>query len=168
MPDTRISTETRARITAAWPALLSGIASGRTIKSLLAEAGISADMIRCYRGEDPLADKQWADARLASADAYMDEAVSVARNPIAPQLQPDGTVLTMRIDPAHARTYIDTLKWAARVRNPRDYGDKQQIDMQVKSVDLTRIIQDANARLVAARTGRILDHEAGPLLADLL
>jgi hypothetical protein len=46
---------------------------------------------------------------------------------------------------------VDTLKWAARIRNPRLYGDKAQLDVNVRTLDLTRIISDAQARLAASR-----------------
>ncbi|HEY5636269.1 MAG TPA: hypothetical protein VIS77_05155, partial [Burkholderiales bacterium] len=58
------------------------------------------------------------------------------------------------LDPAHARMRVDTLKWAARIRNPRLYGDKAQLDVNVRTVDLTRIIEAANARLAAAQAAR--------------
>jgi hypothetical protein len=57
----------------------------------------------------------------------------------------------------HARTRIDTLKWAARVRNPRVYSEKQTVDLNVRSVDLTAIIRDANARLAQAREPRLIE-----------
>jgi hypothetical protein len=75
--------------------------------------------------------------------------------------------LVIRLDPAHARNAIDTLKWAAKTRNPKVYSDKAVIDMNIRTVDLTRIITEAAARLAVHRAGRVIEHEQ-PLLADLL
>lgn len=92
----------------------------------------------------------------------MDEAMTVARDPMVSVTDDSGKQVIVRRDAAHARTYIDTLKWAARIRNPAAYGDKQQIDMNVRTVDLTAIIQAANARLARAREPITIEHEASP------
>lgn len=151
----RISADTAARIAAAWPDILAGLASGRLVRDVLKDAGLTADMLRAYKAASAEARTQWDDAREQSADAFMDEALEVANNDKA--------------DPAHARVKIDTLKWAARIRNPRLYGDKAQLDVNVRTVDLTRIIEAANARLAAAQAGRVIEAEVvRPTLADLL
>ena len=74
----------------------------------------------------------------------------------------DGKPVIIAWDSAHARTRIDTLKWAARLRNPRDYSDKAQLDVNVRTVDLTRIIEQANQRLANAPRARILEHNQAP------
>ena len=80
--------------------------------------------------------------------------------------------LIIPVDAAHARNAIDTLKWAAKVRNPRTYSDKQQLDVNIKTVDLTKIINDANARLAASKAGRVIEGTvlgmALPRLEDIL
>lgn len=166
MPDTRMSNETRARIAAAWPSILLDVAGGALIKSVLAAHNISADMLRAYRGENPALQHQWEQAREQSADAFADEALDVARDPFETVTRDaHGALLPapliVRRDPAHARTYIDTLKWAARTRDPRKYSDKSTVDLNVRTVDLNRIIADANARLEASRgAGRVLEQVA--------
>ena len=137
------------------------------VKDARERFGISAGELRAFRVLDPRYEAEWVAAREASADALYDEAMTVARGPAGrPALDDDGNVVLDKrgepviipFDAAHARTHIDTLKWAARIRNPRLYGDKQTLDVNVKTVDMTRIIQDAQKRLAAARQiGRVVE-----------
>ena len=160
MANQRISDETRAQVAKAWPLILEALAAGELVRDAIRP--FSADVIRQWRLETPGAKEQWDAAREESADAFMDDAMHAAYN--------------RGLDPAHARVRIDTLKWAARIRNPRLYGDKAQLDVNVKTVDLTRIISEANQRLAAAQaarlTGQVVEGEvirAGAArLADLL
>ena len=145
MPDTRISDATREKVRKAWPAILEGLADGKLIRDVLAQHGVSRDVLRLWLAEDQGRRTEWDLARERSADAFMDEAIEAAYN--------------RELDPAHARMRVDTLKWAARIRNPRLYGDKAQLDVNVKTVDLTRIIEAANARLIASQAGRVIEHE---------
>jgi len=135
--ETRISPETNARIARAWPEVLAAIADGAEVGKALTAAGISRDMIRAYWRDVPGSRVQWDQAREQSADAFFDQAHEIANNAGG--------------DPNLARVRLDALKWLARVRNPRVYSDKSQVDVNVRTVDLTRIILDANARLAAAR-----------------
>lgn len=149
MAETRISEETRERIRKAWPDVLAGLAAGELVRDVLARNGISSEMKRAFVLSEPGARESWDEAREASADALFDQALETANNG--------------DLDPAHARVKVDTLKWAARIRNPRLYGDKAQLDVNVRTVDLTRIIQDANARLAAAREPRTIEGEVLPM-----
>lgn len=133
----RIGPETRERIRQAWPTILADIAAGELVGPSIAKHGLSNGELRAWRATEPGTQDEWEAAREASADAFADMALQVASSPAK--------------DAAHARTYVDTLKWAARTRNPRRYGEKQQVDLNVRTIDLTRIIADANARLSAAR-----------------
>lgn len=133
-------------VAAAWPAVLDAIAAGAEVRKALADASLTRGMVRAYLKANPGARAEWDDAREASADAFMDQALEVALSDITKDAA------------AHARTRIDTLKWAARIRNPRLYGDKAQLDVNVRTVDLTRIIEAANARLAAAQQGRVIEH----------
>lgn len=143
MPNTRVSENTRARLATIWPGILESVAGGALVRDALAKAGVSRDVLRVWLVETPEARVQWEQAREASADALFDEALNTAYNE--------------ELDPAHARTRVDTLKWAARIRNPKLYGDRSHLDVNVKTVDLTRIIQDANARLIASRQAPVID-----------
>jgi len=156
MANQRISADTIARLRSAWPDLLIAVADGEPIGDSIRKYGFSPDMVRAYRALFPDASRQWELAREQSADALADKALATANNPA--------------LDPAHARLYVDTLKWAAAKRNPRAYSDKAMLDVNVKTVDLTAIIVAANARLAAANQGRVIEHDASavPQLADLL
>ena len=158
---TRIGDETRARIAAVWPALMSALETGEPFGPILDAAGLSRGQVRCYRIEDKARDTEWQVAREFGADAYADKVDEIANNPGA--------------DANIARVRIQAYQWLASKRNPRVYSEKQTIDMNVKTVDLTRIIQDANARLIASRAPRTIDHDTGQVvepepctLADLL
>ncbi len=160
---TRIGDETAARIAGAWETILARIAAGALIKDVLAELELKREWVSAYIAREPGRRAEWDDARERSADAFAEEALNVARDPFETVTkdsagQPLAAPLIVRRDPAHARTYIDTLKWAARTRNPRIYSDKSTVDLNVRTVDLTRIISDANARLEMQRAaGRIIE-----------
>jgi hypothetical protein len=131
------------------------------VRDALNERGLTRDMLRAYLVSNPQARIEWDSAREQSADALFEDALQVAFN--------------TGLDPAHARMRADVLKWAARIRNPKLYGDKAQLDVNVRTVDLTRIIESANARLHAAQSMRTiepLEHEPMPAarsaLSDLL
>ena len=143
---TRISDNTRQRIAAAWPDLLTRFAAGELIRDVLKDLGFSRSEVSAYKLQTPGAVAEWDEAREASADALFDEALEEGRKDVDKFLA------------QHVRTRIDALKWAARIRNPRMYGDKAQLDVNVRTVDLTRIIQDANARLAASKEGRVIEH----------
>ena len=115
-------------------------------------AGTTADQVRVWRIEDPARVTEWDTARAQSADAYADMILETANSAAA--------------DSNAARVKIQALQWIASRRDPRTYGDKAQVDVNVRTIDLTRIIQDANARLAATRIieGEVLK----PALADLM
>lgn len=142
---TRIGDETRARIAAAWPVLLDALETGVPFGPLLDQAGITRGQVAAYRMELAQADKEWATSREAGADAFADQVHQIANNPGA--------------DSNSARVRIQALQWLAAKRNPRVYSDKQTIDMNVRTVDLTAIIQAANARLAQARQPLTIEHE---------
>lgn len=135
-----------ALLRAAWQDMCAALAAGELIKTILASRGLTPDDLRAFLRAEPGARAEWDTAREASADSYFDELMESARDPKPRDWQ-------------QARLYQDALKWAARIRNPRLYSDKSTIDVNVKTVDLTKIIQDANARLLAQRQGRIINAE---------
>lgn len=152
---TRISAETAARIEKAWPDLLDQLAAGEVMAPHYARHGVSADQVRCWRALDKPRETAWDEAREQSADAYLDRIAEVANNASA--------------DPAGARVKIDAWRWLAAKRNPRAYSDKAQLDVNVRTIDLTRVIEAANARLAAAQVGRIIEGQVlTPKLEELL
>ena len=134
-----------AKLIAAWPNMCARLAAGDLVRDILKDAGFTREQVSAYKLSSPAVRAQWDEAREASADSFHDEALDEARADVDKELA------------QHVRTRIDTLKWAARIRNPKMYGDKAQLDVNVRTVDLTRIIQDANARLAAQQQGRIID-----------
>jgi hypothetical protein len=147
---------TRALIAPVWSNLCARLASGELVRDVLKAYSITSGQQRAYLRDAPGARQEWDDAREASADAYHDEAVTVARGDDVANL-PEGERALRARDPQAARLLVDTLKWAARVRNPRVYSEKQTVDLNVRSVDLTAIIRDANARLAAAREPKLIE-----------
>jgi hypothetical protein len=135
--NTRIGPALAERVRAAWTALLDAVANGDNIGDACAAAGLKREHVTAYRLDNPEADREWQAAREQSADAFADKVAAVAEND--------------KVDPAFARVRMDAYRWLAAKRNPRVYSDKQTIDMNVRTVDLTRIIDSANARLAAAR-----------------
>jgi hypothetical protein len=144
-----ISAETVARIEREWAGLLAKVAEGEPIGASIRAVGLSPDMVRIYRGMKPQRDVEWQRAREQSADAFADKVVDVV----------DGNG-----DPADKRVKMDAYRWIAAKRNPKQYSDKAQLDINVKTVDLTRIIEAANARLASVRRDAlpIMDAEIVP------
>lgn len=151
-----LSDKTRAAVAAAWPALLKGLAAGELVKDLLQVHGLTRDDVSRYKLSTPGTVAQWDEAREASADSIFEEAMIAARTPVDKEFA------------QHQRTYIDTLKWAARIRNPRMYSDKSQVDVNVRTLDLTKIISDANARLAASKEPRLINPHMDNNRGDLL
>lgn len=147
---TRIGPETCKRIEQAWPDLLDALAAGEVMAPHYAKAKVSADQVRVWRLQDQERASAWDAAREQSADAYADMILDVANN---------------HKDSNSARVRIQALQWLAAKRNPRTYSDKAQLDVNVRTVDLTRIIEAANARLAAAQQGRVID--ARPIVPEL-
>lgn len=134
---TRISDAMRAKIDAAYPSLLAAVANGWNIGNACKDAGVTRDQVRIRMLEKPELQKEWDLAKEQSAEAFFDDVVEIIHNP-----PPDSGI---------ARMKLDGLKWLAAKRNPARYSDKHTLDVNVKTVDLTRIVQDANARLAQAR-----------------
>lgn len=174
---TRLGDDLRARLAAAWPELLAGIAAGDLVRDVMARLGVQYSHVRAYYLESEALRAEWEAARLESADAFMDEAVQAGR--CKPELlrdekgaivwnQKTGEPVLIAPDAALARVRADTCKWAARIRNPHAYSDRAQLDVNVKTIDLTRIISEANQRLAAREVGRVIDASAQQSTADAL
>ena len=151
MSNLRISAQTRARIYELWPALLSRIAAGAMIGRELEAIGIGRDSIRAVLADNKDMRAEWDEARTASADAFFDDAIETTYSGGDPKL---------------IRAQVDALLRFAARRNPRTYSERQTLDVNVRSVDLTAIIRDANARLAAYDKGRVIEHDARPALED--
>ena len=142
----------RERCAAAWLDILARIAGGQLITAACAAHNLSREDLFRYRSGNKALMDAWEEARRASADSFFEEAINAARDPhVDVSVGDDGKTVTVRRYADATRVLIDTLKWASAKRNPREYSDKSQVDVNVKTVDLTSIIRDANARLAAAK-----------------
>ena len=113
------------------------MAAGEIMAPHYAAAKVTADQVRVWRMQDPARVAEWDAAREQAADAFADMILETANS--------------SKADSNAARVKIQALQWLAGRRNPRVYGDRQSVDVTVRTIDLTRIIADANARLSAAR-----------------
>ena len=141
---TRISPERLAMIAGKWQPLLSEIAAGdTTINGAIKAAGLTNDDVRAYRRDIAGADLEWKQAKEERADSLVDEIHATLNN--------------SKLDPQYARVKIDALKWLAAKFYPHFYNDKATLDINVKTLDLTQIVNAAQARLIAARAERVID-----------
>jgi len=152
MANTRISQETRARMFAAWEGILGKVADGALVGKTLESAGFSREMLRAFL-YDPERKKEWDTARELSADAFFDQAQEIANSCDA--------------DPKAARVRLQALMWLASKRNPRVYSEKAQLDINVRTLDLTPIISAANARLAASRVPMVIEGVSTRLSEEL-
>lgn len=133
---TRISDATREACAAAWDDVLARIEAGELIDQATAEHGLNRNIMVAYARSDPALLDQWRGAREASASALEERALATASN--------------RDLDPAHARVYVDTLKWAAAKRNPDHYSDRTRVDVR-QTVDFAGILARAEGRLAELR-----------------
>lgn len=92
------------------------IADGLTVKEAATKAGTTRKSLWLWAATDAALGDLYARARSISADAYDDEALEVART---------STPETVAAD----RLRVDQLKWAAAKRRPKEYGDRQQVEV---------------------------------------
>ena len=154
MAEARIGPELRAKIKAAWPVICAAVAEGGHVGNTYAAHGITRGQAAAFLAGDPDAREQWEEAREQSADSFFDQAQEIASNP--------------GVDSKSARVKLDALRWLAGKRNPRYYGDKSTLDVNVKTIDLTRTIAEANARLAQASRPALRDVSDAELVVPLL
>ena len=98
--------------------VLEHIASGNSLRSLAKSIpGIESAVYRALAAKDSPFCEKYARARELQAEADAD-AVSEIRD----------RVLADDITPEQGRVALDALKWSAGKRNPRKYGDRIQLD----------------------------------------
>lgn len=138
--DGKISEETRERIAEAWPSILDAVGAGElgvTVEAaakLLAGVGIRS--VQRYALQTPGARDELDQALRDGADALIERLPSL---------------IMAETDARRARVLVDTLFRIAAARDPKRYGQKASMTLDVRTVDLTRIISDAQARLEASR-----------------
>lgn len=123
--------------------ILQAIRDGARVDKTCESYGISTAQLWLFRNRDPELRAAWHDAMKDSADAYVQKAQQVIE---------DDTV-----NPKAARVKLSGYQWLAEKRDPDKYGQRTKADINVRTVDLTAIIQDANARLATSRQNQIID-----------
>lgn len=141
--NSRIGPELMAKVKADWPDICAAVAAGAQAGAEFERHGYSRWHVAAFLAQDVEAKAQWDRSREASADAFADQAQDIANNPGA--------------DSRSARVRLQALQWLASKRNPRVYSEKAQLDVNVRTVDLTKVIQDAQARLAASRTAQVVE-----------
>ena len=94
------------------------IATGTDTDKAAQAAGTTAKTLRQWAADDAELGALYARARIASAGALEDEAIRAARSSTAESYGAD-------------RVLIDTLKWAAAKRYPKEYSDKASVERTV-------------------------------------
>ena len=138
-----MSSEQRALIAQAWPDILQDIRDGERVDLTCNKYGIDRRMLWKHWSTDPVLRAAWYDALKDSADAYFTKAIQAADD--------------ADVNPKAARVRANIYQWAAEKRDPDRFGQRTRADINIKTVDLTSIIADANNRLAAARQNRIID-----------
>lgn len=143
----RLGPDTIARIEAGWQTVLAAVAAGRRMDQACEAIGLNPDHMRVYRATRPDKEREWQAARKQSAEAFADKAQDIVEGPM--------------MDAQAARVKIDFYKWLASKRDPQGFSDKAMVDINVKHVDLTRIIEAANARILAGRAPVTIENNSG-------
>ena len=111
---------------------------------------------------DPGFAEQYRRARAQAGHFYADRSIEIA-----------GRVLDGKLDPNAARVAIAAYQWAASKLNPRDYGDHQQVDVNLMVSDSTEHAPEwmkrrlAGPGVIEVQTERIPANTPGGLLADI-
>jgi len=136
-----LSEETRAKIAASWPDILDAVGAGEigvTLESAAkALAGVGIRSVQRYARQTPGARQELDSALSDGADALVERLPSL---------------ILATPDARRARVLVDTLFRIAAARDPKRYGAKSAMTLDVRTVDLTQIITNAQARLAASRT----------------
>ena len=90
------------------------IADGEMVEEAATAEGITARTVREWVHQEPRLAPLYARAREDAADALAERALQIATQATAATYQQD-------------RLKVDTLKWLAAKRRPREYGDKLEL-----------------------------------------
>jgi hypothetical protein len=91
------------------------IAHGILVRDAVREYGVDAATIWRWAAENDAFSKMYAHAKHQAADALAEEAIRIAL---------ETTNETYSAD----RLKVDTLKWAAAKRRPKEYGERQAVE----------------------------------------
>lgn len=142
---TQISKQTAQRVEAVWQSILSRVASGERYSVILKGYDLTYDQMRGYRDSNPALRAEWDSARKDSADVFVDEMVAIA-------------YCSEDDNPVLARVKLDAFTRLIEKLNPERYAPRTRADINVRTVDLTAIIMEAQAR-VAGYAARTIEHD---------
>lgn len=115
------------------------IAEGKSLRSIVGRDDMPAmSTVFLWLSDNEWFSEQYARAKLESADAHADDINDIAKRTL------EGTY-----DPASARVAVDALKWTASKLKPKKYGDKLELENNVKhsltdksEEELNQLVQD--------------------------
>ena len=119
-------------------AFVDDIIDGKSYRAIAKELGIGVSSIIRWLASDSERSARVKQALTSSAIDCDDEALE--------------TLKDENIEPARAREIASHLRWRARVRNPREYGDKLEIDQKTTVVNLSA--EELQAELDRIRKAR--------------
>jgi hypothetical protein len=139
-----LAEEHETAIAAAWQDMVDEIAAGALCREVLADHGFSKTSVRRFRLADPRRVQEWREAIADSAVELNDEHLATARD--------------TDMDPSRMRAKLNALEWQMAKRDPDRYADRSRHDINVKTLDLTPILQRAEARLALAQAaGQVIE-----------
>ena len=151
-----VGAEVRAKISAVWPEILDAVAECKLTLEQAAEqiAGVGIRSVQRYARATPGARAELDDALLDGAELL------VARLP---------SLILDTPDARRARVLAEFAWKIAASRDPKRFGDRSRVTMEVRTLDLTHIVNAAAARLAAVHAGRVIDAQVvRPELESLL
>jgi transposase-like protein len=121
------------------PSFLETVADGGSVQEFAKRHSVTRQTIHRWIAQDPALQSAYQAARTSAADAMVLEAHELSRRVVAGDL-----------DHKAAEVRIKLLQWHASKAAPRDYGDRQQIDVTTtaKHMDMTEV-HDRLASLMA-------------------
>ena len=108
------------------------ISSGDSVAKIADELGVARNALHQWLAHETRLDRYLA-AQTASADAIMDKA--------------ETAILNENMDIARARELANHYRHVAKARNPRRWGDKQQIEMSGELATRNLTDEDLNKKL---------------------
>lgn len=139
-----IGEDVRRKVEAAWPDILDAVAECKLTLEQAAEkyAGVGIRSVQRYA-------RQTKGARAELDDALTDGAeLMVSRIP---------SLILETPDARRARVLAEFAWKIAASRDPARFGDRSRVTMEVRTLDLTHIVNAAAARLAAAQAGRLIE-----------
>lgn len=121
MPGGRKVVWTPEAIAEAFPYICERIAKGKSLATICDEDHISVATVRKWINEDPELEKRYVRAREDQADYYADEIMKIADEATDANL---------------GRLRVEARKWVAAKLKPKTYGERLQLDADVR-IELT-------------------------------